>query len=214
MKKILLRTLLALGVFILIVALNLLIFNTTASRISEGSPITNTEPGHTALLVVDIQEGTTGTVSALQGLKAQSDVLIGNVNQIIEEAVEKKWSVIYIKTEVANPLINLINNTMARGSEGANLDRRLSVQSDLIVTKRKNDPFIGTALDQILAEVNADRIVVTGLDATQCVNSTIQAALNRGYQVAVISDGTISNEEADKIRMMGEFRELGVEIIE
>jgi nicotinamidase/pyrazinamidase len=213
MKKILLRTLLALGGFILIVVVNLVIFNLTASRITEGTPITKTGLGHTVLLVIDIQEGTTGTVSALQGLKAQSDVLIGNVNQIIEKAVEKKWSVIYIKTEVANPLINLINNTMARGSEGAKLDKRLALSSDLIVTKRKNDSFHKTNLDQILQENFTEKLVMVGLDAEHCVYSAIQAALNRGYEVAVIRDGIIAGEEKVKIRMLREYRKLGVEIL-
>ena len=214
MKKILLRLLMALGVFILVVVANYFIFSLIATRITEGIPITKNGSGHTALLVVDIQEGTTGDVSALKGLKAQSDELIGNVNQIIKEAQERNWSVIYINTEVVNPLLNLINNTMSRGSGGANLDKRLSVKSDLIVTKRRSDPFNGTALDQILTGLNTDRVVVTGLDAAHCVNSTILAALSRGYQVGVVSDGIISNEEAEKTRMLGEFRALGVEIIE
>ncbi len=214
MKKILLRLLMAIGVFILIVVLNLVIFNFIATKITQGVPITTSGSGQTALLVVDIQEGTTGDVSALKGLKAQSDELIGNVNQIIKEAQERNWSVIYIKTEVVNPLLNLINNTMARGSEGANLDKRLSVQSDLILTKRRSDSFDGTALDQILVENQVEKLVVVGLDAAHCVNSAILAALNRGYQVAVVSNGIISNEEVDKISMLGEFRELGVEIIE
>ncbi len=198
MKKILLRILIAIGVFILIVVLNFVFFNITATKITEGVPITHSGPGHTALLIVDIQEGTTGTVSALKGLKAQSDVLIRNVNRIINDAVESEWSVIYINTEVLNPLLNLINNTMSRGSGGANLDKRLSVKSDLIVTKRRSDPFNRTDLDQILTGLNTDRVVVTGLDAAHCVNSTILAALNRGYQVVVVyPDGIISNEEAD-----------------
>ena len=205
MKKILLRLLMALGIFILAVVANYFIFSLTATRITEGVPITKTGVGHTALLVVDIQEGTTGDVSALKGLKAQSDELIGNVNQIIKEALERNWSVIYINTEVVNPLLNLINNTMSRGSGGANLDKRLSVKSDLIVTKRRSDPFNGTTLDQILTGLNTDRVVLTGhLDAAHCVNSTILATLNRGYQVAVVSNGIISNEEADKIRMLGD----------
>ncbi len=36
--------------------------------------------------------------------------------------------VIYIKSEVVNPLINILNNSMARGSVGAELDKRLMVK--------------------------------------------------------------------------------------
>lgn len=214
MKKILLRILLALGVFILIVVVNLVIFNLTATRITEGIPITKTGSGHTALLVIDIQEGTTGESSYIEGYKKQSERLIRNVNQIVEEALRKNWSVIYIQSEVVNPLINLINNTMARGSEGAKLDKRLSINSDLIVTKLKNDSFLKTNLDQILQKNRTEKLVMVGLDAEHCVYSAIQAALNRGYEVAVIPEGIIAGEEDVKKRMLGEYRKLGVEIIE
>ena len=206
--------LMAIGAFILILVINLVIFNITASKITEGVPITASGSGQSALLVIDLQEGTTGGVSVSDSYKEQSQALITYVNQLVEEAREKNWPVIYVRSEVVNPLINLINNSMARGSEGAEIDRRLISGSDHIVTKRKNDSFDGTSLDQILVENKVEKLVVLGLDAEHCVFSVIQAALNRGYEVAVVPEGIIAVEEADKIRMIGEYRELGVEIIE
>jgi nicotinamidase/pyrazinamidase len=214
MKKILLRILLAIAAFILIVILNLVVFNMTAKKITEGVPIPDSGRNQTALLIIDIQEGTTGTISATQSYKNQADELISNVNHFAEEALEKGWTVIYIHSEVVNPLINLINNTLARGSEGANLDHRLMLASDHIVTKRKNDSFNGTDLDQLLIENNVGTIVVTGLDAAHCVHSAILAALNRNYQVAIFPEAIIAAEEADMERMMTEFSELGVEVID
>lgn len=214
MQKILLRLLMVIGGFILIVFLNLLVFSHFASKITEGAPITSSGSGFTALLVIDIQEGTTGTASMTDSYKKQSDVLIRNINRIVYEAHEKGWSVIYIKSEMVNPLINLLNNTLARGSEGAKLDKRLSDSSDLIVTKRRNDAFNRTDLDEILTGLDTERLVIVGLDAAECVNSAVLAALNREYTVAVIQEGIIAEEEADKIRVIEEFRDLGVEIIE
>ncbi len=214
MKKILLRILLAIIAFILIVILNLVVFNMTTSKITEGIPITTSGTGQTALLIIDILEGTTGNISATESYKDQAEDLILNVNRIAEKAYEDNWTVIYIRSEVVNPLINLMNNTMARGSEGAKLDQRLMLASDYIITKRKNDSFNGTELDQLLVENNIEKIVVTGLDAAHCVNSAVQAALNRNYQVAIIPEGIIAAKEADMARMMLEFRELGIEVIE
>jgi len=214
MKKILLRLLMAIGAFILILVINYVIFGITASRITEGTPITSSGSDHTALLVIDIQEGTTGDISITDSYKIQSDLLIRNINRIVSEAHEEKWSVIYIRSEVVNPLMNLLNNTLAKGSEGAKLDKRLSISSDLIVTKRRNDSFNRTKLDQILTTYNTDRLVVVGLDAAHCVKSAIIAALNRGYQVAAIPEGIIAEKEADKLRIIEEYQILGVEIIE
>ena len=206
--------LMAIGAFILILVVNLVIFNITATRITEGVPITASGSDQSALLVIDLQEGTTGEVSVTDSYKKQSQELILHVNQLVEEAREKNWPVIYVRSEVVNPLINILNNTMARGSEGAEIDRRLIPGSDHIITKRKNDSFYGTSLDQILVENKVEKLVVLGLDAEHCVFSALKAALNRGYEVAVVPGGIIAVEEADKIRMIGEYRELGVEIIE
>ncbi|MCP4309837.1 MAG: cysteine hydrolase [Bacteroidetes bacterium] len=214
MKKILFRLLLVIGGFILILVLNLFLHNVTASRITMGTPITSSGSGHTTLLVIDIQEGTTGGSSITDSYKKQSNMLIRNINRIITEAHEKKWSVIYIQSEVVNPLINLLNNTMARGSEGAKLDKRLAVSSDLIVTKRKNDSFNRTNLDQILEAYGTERVVVVGLDAVHCIKSTIIGALNRGYQVAVIPEGIITEAKSDKLRILEEYQDLGVKIID
>jgi nicotinamidase-related amidase len=214
MKKILLRLLMILGAFILIVFLNLVIYSAFATKITKGVPISSSGSGHTALLVIDIQEGTTGTVSVTDSFKERSDVLIRNINRIVSEAHEKGWSVIFIKSEMANPLINLLNNTLARGSEGAKFDKRLTVSSNLVVTKRMSDSFKHTHLDEILTALNTERLVMVGLDAAECVKSTVLAGLNREYRVAVIQEGIIAKEEADKIRAIEEFRDLGVEIIE
>ncbi|MDX2430071.1 MAG: isochorismatase family cysteine hydrolase, partial [Bacteroides sp.] len=116
-------------------------------------------------------------------------------------------------SEVANPLINLINNSMARGTKGAELDHRLLVVSDLLVAKRRSDSFNKTNLDQILTDRQIEKLVIVGLDAEKCVLSSIEAALNRGYKVTVIADGVIAGEEPVKIHMLDTYREMGVEVL-
>ena len=213
MKKILIRTLIVIGSIILILLINLVLFTFIASRTTEGVPITASGSDNTALLIIDIQEGTTGTISVTESYKDQSDELIRNLNLITQTALEKNWSIIYIRSEVVNPLINLLNNTMARGSEGAELDKRLIPMSETVVTKRRNDSFNKTTLDQILEENQTGKLVVVGLDAISCVNQTVQAALNREYQVSVIQEGIISEKDSEKNRILDEFREMGVEIL-
>lgn len=213
LKKILLRVLLALGVFILVVVLNLVIFNITASKVSEGVPIENRYPDGVALMVIDIQGGTTGSESALKPLVEQSEMLIERVNSVIEEMHERSQPIIYVRTEVVNPLLNILNNTMARGTKGAELDPRLLRLPGEEVVKRRGDPFIGTDLDQILADQHISELVLVGLDAQQCVRSAVLAALNRGYRVTVIEDGVISKSDEMKTQALEEFRERGVNVL-
>jgi nicotinamidase-related amidase len=212
-KKILLRILLALGVFILVLVVNLVIFNIAASKVSEGVLIENRDPDGVALLVIDIQGGTTGAESALKPLVEQSGMLLQSVNSVIEEIHKKEHPIIYIRTEVVNPLLNILNNTMARGTEGAELDPRLEIVPGEVVVKRRGDSFWGTDLDRILADRHISELVIVGLDAQQCVKSTVKAAMNRGYRVVVVEDAVISRDNALKDHALEEFREMGATIM-
>jgi nicotinamidase/pyrazinamidase len=212
-KKIIFRVLLVLGLVILVLAGNLALFNIIATRITEGTPIPDPPPPYTALLVIDIQGGTTGNTSALKAIKEQSEDLIVRVNSIAEEMHAQDHLIVYVRTEVVNPLLNVLNNTMARGTEGAELDSRLVIQPGEVVVKRRSDSFRGTNLDQILAEHQVGKLVLVGLDASACVKSTVLAAHNRGYNIAVVEDAVISSKEEDKTEAIKEFRTLGVEIV-
>jgi nicotinamidase/pyrazinamidase len=212
-KKILLRVLLVVGVFILVVVVNLVIFNIAASKVTEGVPIENRDPDGVALLVIDIQGGTTGSESAIEPLVEQSEMLIEHVNRVIEAMHSRHQTIVYVTTEVVNPLLNILNNTMASGTPGAELDPRLVILPGEVVVKRKGDPFMGTDLDQILADRHISELVIVGLDAQQCVRSTVLAALNRGYRVVVIVDAVISQTDEKKHQAIEEFREKGVTIL-
>jgi hypothetical protein len=72
-KRILLRVLLAFGIFVVILIANYVVFGITASKVSEGVPIENRDPERVALLVIDIQEGTTGSTSITEGYIRQSE---------------------------------------------------------------------------------------------------------------------------------------------
>lgn len=212
-KKIVFRILLALALVIAILAGNLAIFNIAASRITEGTPIPDPHPPNTALLVIDIQGGTTGKTSALKAIKEQSEELIEHVNSIAEEMHAQDHLIVYVRTEVANPLLNVLNNTMARGTQGAELDDRLVIQPGEVVVKRMSDSFKGTNLDQILVENQIGKLVLVGLDASACVKSTVLAAHNRGYSISVVEEAVISGKEEHKAEAILEFRTLGVEIV-
>ena len=211
-KKIALRLLLAFGLFIVILIVNLLVFNITASKVTEGEPIKNRDPEQVALLVIDIQEGTTGEASVTKNYIRQSESLITHVNSLVAEARAKGWTLIWVRSEVTNPLINILNSSMARGSVGAELDRRLDASTGLVVVKKKNDSFASTPLDEYLEEKGVGRLVVAGLDAEHCILTAIQAAANRGYQLAVYEETVIAEDEASMPELLETYKELGVEL--
>lgn len=212
-KRILLRFLLVLGIVVAVLVANYFLFALTRSSISEGESIQDRDAEKVALLVIDIQEGTTGTSSGYPLHQAQSELFIKQVNAVIEESYRRDQLIIYIRTEVVNPLINILNSSLARGSLGSELDQRLAIKPGPVVVKRKSDSFSDTDLDRILAEHNIGTLVLVGLDAAHCVKTTVLAARNRGYSIAVVEDAVISESEELKTQALNEFAEMDVDII-
>lgn len=198
---------------ILILIINLIVFEKTAGVVSEGEPIANYENGKSALLVIDIQEGTTGECPMNPVYHENSDSYIAAVNDLIQYFKERESAIVYVRSEITNPLINVLNNSFAKGSVGAQLDKRLNIASDMIVVKSRNDAFINTQLDSLLVDNQINELYVVGLDAAYCVNKTVEAAQNRKYKVTLINEGILSESTAMKDSMLTNYIDRGVQIV-
>jgi nicotinamidase-related amidase len=183
------------------------------SEISQGKPIIQKDPIKQALLVIDIQEGITGKASTDDFFISKSEMLIKIVNHILDSSARYNIPIIYVKNEISNPLINILNNSLAKDSPGAELDSRLKIQSNYIINKDKGDAFSNPLLDSILIKKGINKLVFTGLDLAQCVNSTILAAVNRNYKICLISDALITNPDSLKNGILEKFKQSGYEII-
>jgi len=199
--------------FILIVVVNLSFFLKNDSIVSKGQPIQNYGKRNCALLVVDIQEVITGGLSIYPGLQERSGILIQKTNQAIDSFEVHNYPVIYIRSEIKNPFINLINSSYAKGSPGVQYDKRLRIVSNNEVVKAGNDSFRKTILDDILTKNKVNELYIVGLDAAECVNATVDASLNRKYKVNIIKEAVISDSASKTDSMMVCFRGKGVRII-
>lgn len=199
--------------FIAVVLINLIIAGKNEAIVSTGTPIENYGIRHPALLVVDIQEATTGAVSVYPYFKENSAQLVESINQAIDSFHTRNLPVVYVRSEITNPLINLVNSTYAKGSEGAKYDRRLKVVSDLEVVKSVKDSFRKTRLDSILVAHKVNELYIAGLDAAECVNATVEAALNRGYRVIILEEAVISKSATQTDSMMVVFKKRGAGIL-
>jgi nicotinamidase-related amidase len=213
MKKIILSIVIILILFVATVIGNLIVLEKNDTIISQGTPIEKDSIEKSALLVIDIQVATTGKISNSDKFKNESEGLIQKINSIIDKSTQNNLPVIYIRSEITNWFVNLINDSYAKGSEGANLDNRLKVVSNHIITKDKQDSFCNPKLDSILIANRINKLFIVGLDAAFCVNSTINAAKNRKYQISVISDAVISAADSVKTRMLKEFTNKQIELL-
>ena len=213
MKRIIFGLIGSLVSIILFLTGNLLILEHQASVISAGRPVEKDTIQRSALLIIDIQEVTTGDLSTNENYKKSSGELIAKINSIIGTSTGKNIPVIYIRNEISNWGVNLLNNSMEKGSIGVQFDKRLSIATNYIIIKEKNDAFSNPNLDSILIAHKINKLIVVGLDAAYCVNSTISAALNRNYSISVIRDAVISENDSLKNLMMDEFVRKKIDLI-
>jgi nicotinamidase/pyrazinamidase len=213
LKRIIIGIVGTIVLFIIVLIGNLVLFEKNASIVSEGQAIENFDERNFALLVIDIQEATTGEISTNSFYMKNSDELINNINRISDSCKNQNIPIVLIRSEIINPLINILNDSYAKGSLGARFDKRLYIGSGIEVVKRRNDAFFNSNLDSILTTNKINELYIVGLDAAQCINITVEAARNRNYRVNLIDEAILSESVEMKDSMIVSFRDRGVNIL-
>jgi nicotinamidase/pyrazinamidase len=211
-KKIMFGILGIIILFVLVVFLNFIISAHYASKVTKGQPIDNYGAHKSALLVVDIQEATTGSLSMYPFYQKNADILIEEINHIADIFNMQNVLTIYIRSEISNPLINLLNSSYAKGSQGAQFDKRMKTFFGPEVVKKAKDSFKDTCLDSILISNRINQLFIVGLDAAECVNATVEAAQNRNYEVYLIEEAILSKSTEMLDSMITSFIDRGIRI--
>ncbi|MER6126321.1 cysteine hydrolase family protein [Streptomyces sp. NPDC001795] len=128
---------------------------------------------HTALLVIDVQNG------VVDG-SHNRDSMIANINALIDKARAEDVPVVWVQHS---------DDGLKRDSESwqyvPELVRR---DTEPLVHKTYGDSFEDTDLEAVLAERGVGRLVVTGAQTDACIRSTLHGALVRGYDVTLVGD--------------------------
>ena len=213
MKKTVIKIFIFLLSIIVIGIIYIFYYNYQAGIITNGDKIPEYDSVRSALLIVDIQEVTTGSVSVTEQYIQKSESLIKKINEIIKFAEANNILIVYIYTESNNWFINLLNDTMEKGKPGTHLDSRLNIVSENILSKEKMDSFSNPDLDVILIKNKISKIYFVGLDPAYCINNTTTAAQIRGYRCYHIEDAIISETDELKNEMLEKFKSSGVSLI-
>lgn len=130
-----------------------------------------------ALLVIDVQNDTTGN-TALYG---DTTGFIENVNQGITFAEENGMEILYVKNIIgSNPIIGLLaQGKYKKGTTGVELDNNLLLVNDNIFEKSIGDSFSSSEFEEYLIAKEVDTLYIAGADAAGCVYSTAGGGLNR-----------------------------------
>lgn len=172
-----------------------------------------------ALLVIDIQEDSTGiTAKESSPFKNESATYIMAVNKIIEEAVKKDFVIVYIRQEfdgVRGKLISRITSDGVdiKGQPGSEIDQRVSIVSNNIFHKALSDAFSNQAFESFLVNQQVNELYLTGIDAEYCVYYTAKGALNRGYRVNLVTDGVAMAHKEKWDELMQKYKGDGVTLV-
>ncbi|MBC08156.1 MULTISPECIES: cysteine hydrolase [unclassified Thalassospira] len=161
---------------------------------SKGKKINLSERPNSALLIVDLQEDFTNATGKNAYAPDMVEKLIAAINDLVQTANANGSPVISIRQTFRGWYMNFLMKLLNKGrgnpkSKGLDLDARVNGDIDHDIVKSRADGFSEPELDRVLDRQKVGKLIIVGLDGDYCVKATMQAALNRGYEVS-FSDAT------------------------
>jgi nicotinamidase-related amidase len=100
-------------------------------------------------------------------------------------------------------------------AEARVIDALAPLPDELVLTKSSSSPFTSTTLDYLLRNLGIGELVVAGLLTDQCIDHTVKDAADRGYLVTCLSDAcqaeTPERHQAALACFQGYARQCGVD---
>ena len=138
-----------------------------------------------ALLIIDMQKGSFTAATPRFDAKG----VVQRINTLAAIFRKQQLPVIYIQH----------NGTGTGEFEKHNtdweiLDELVVEPSDILIDKTANDCFYRSGLQSALEESGVEKLLITGCATDFCVESTIQSALAKDFNVTVVADGHTTGE--------------------
>jgi ureidoacrylate peracid hydrolase len=100
------------------------------------------------------------------------------------------------------------------GTRTAALDDDLAIEpGDILLDKPRLGAFHGTDLDLILRQRGIDTIIISGIDAAICCDTTAREATARDFRVLFLRDGTACTDENMDVEEARRYQRAALEII-
>lgn len=157
------------------------------------------EGNQSVLLVVDVQ------VNVVQGAW-ESPRVVGNVALAVGRARAQGVPVIWVQHA---------GEDLVTGTPGWQWVPELVPAADeLLIHKNYNSSFEHTTLDAELAKRGTTHVVLAGCATNWCIRATAYAALERGYDLTLVSDAhttqTMDLENGEKLEATTLIRDLNI----
>ncbi len=138
-----------------------------------------------ALLVIDMQKGS--FTAKTPGFDTSG--VVKRINKLAKLFRELNYPVIYIQHDGTGT-----GEFEKNDEDWENLDDLIVASEDVRIDKYANDVFYKSNLQAKLEELNVNELFITGCATDFCVESTIQSALTKDYNITVVADGHTTGE--------------------
>ncbi|MBS1894835.1 MAG: cysteine hydrolase [Actinobacteria bacterium] len=128
----------------------------------------------------------------------QNDYFPGGAYPLVgpEAAAERASSLLARFRELGAPVVQMQHvwdapdaQFMRPGTEGVEInDAVRPLDGETVITKAMPNSFLGTDLESTLRSQDTDGIVVAGMMTSMCVDATVRAAADLGFDVTVAAD--------------------------
>lgn len=133
-----------------------------------------------ALVVIDMQKGSFTSDTP----RFDASGVVWRINELAELFRKNEDPVFYIQHDGTG------SGHFEKNSEDWEILDELRIDpTDVRIDKYANDVFYNSELHSKLMQLNVHELFITGCATDFCVESTIQSALTKEYQITVVEDG-------------------------
>lgn len=155
-------------------------------------------PEKSALLIVDMQKYFLENTS--HAYIPSAETILPGVKKLISVYSAKSLPVIFTLHSNTKENEGMMGKwwpkLLREGSPESRIPEDLSLPGGIIVEKNQYDAFYKTDLEQILHDKNISQVIICGVMANVCCETTARSAFVRGFEVFFCIDGTATyNEE-------------------
>jgi maleamate amidohydrolase len=127
---------------------------------------------------------------------ARRQRLVSSINELVGSMRSFGYPVVWVRQEFEPDLRDAFREMKAKGiritikgTEGCQIVSELVVApSDLVIIKKRYSAFYGTTLDETLARLQPDAIILAGINTHACIRTTAIDAYQRDWNVILALD--------------------------
>jgi len=144
--------------------------------------------------------------SVLLLIDCQNDYVTGKLPLSgVEAAMEKVQTLLQLFRDAGSPVVHIQHQGKPGGAfdvdahGGAIVDSVAPEDRETVIRKGLPNSFAGTTLQDTLASIGRQKLVIAGFQTHMCVSATTRAALDLGYRNTLVADAIATRDLPDPL---------------